>query len=424
MFTGRDDEARKGAVLVYDAAGRLTYVGAEAGAPKRGKDDRLIDHSGHFVMPGLIDVHTHLAYGNAKTEEDIDLYSPLEFRALRGMFFAQKVARVVAAGYTAICSPGDAGQISLSDPQRDQRPACSTGARARWPPGRARPTHQGLHRLVYPTWHRRARNLDRQARPQPIDAAIQEIRRQVKNGVDLHQKIAMDGIQRRPDGELIAAFTQEEHRRDGARETHRMGKKAVSHAVGREATLYSARAGNRSDLSRLPSRRRRHRRDEKDRQRMLSPTLTQPKNVIEFTQPHEPAGQKGRVEATAARYQLGCANWCKARRSKAGIPFLTGTDSGLFAVTTAYGGACSTRASWTLFVDDLGFTKAGALRAGDRSPTPASGSQGDEIGVLEPGPPRSRFHRLERLAARRASPSLQDKSRLRGVYIAGREIAG
>ena len=58
-----------------------------------------------MFMPGLIDVHVHLAYGNAKSEEDIDLYSPMEFRALRGMFFAQKIA---AAGYTGICSPGDA----------------------------------------------------------------------------------------------------------------------------------------------------------------------------------------------------------------------------------------------------------------------------------------------------------------------------
>ena len=62
-------------------------------------------------MPGLIDVHVHLAYGNAKSEEDIDLYSPLEFRALRGLFFAQKL---LAAGYTALCSPGDAGQVSLA----------------------------------------------------------------------------------------------------------------------------------------------------------------------------------------------------------------------------------------------------------------------------------------------------------------------
>src|SRR6202140_5269554 len=111
LFTGAEDEAQKGGMLVFDGEGRLFYVGPEAAAPRRAKADRLIDHSGGFVMPGLIDVHTHLAYGNAKSEEDIDLYSPLEFRALRGMFFAQKVA---ASGYTAICSPGDAGQISLS----------------------------------------------------------------------------------------------------------------------------------------------------------------------------------------------------------------------------------------------------------------------------------------------------------------------
>src|ERR1700685_3131378 len=92
LFTGQDDEAQKRAMLVYDEAGRLTYVGDGKGAPKRRDGDRIIDHSGQFVMPGLIDVHTHLAYGNAKTEEDIDLYSPLEFRELRGMFFAPKAA--------------------------------------------------------------------------------------------------------------------------------------------------------------------------------------------------------------------------------------------------------------------------------------------------------------------------------------------
>src|ERR1700757_4078072 len=111
LFTGREDDARADEILVFDDDGVLDYVGPEAGSPRRARSDRTLDYSGCFVMPGLIDVHTHLAYGNAKSEEDIDLYSPLEFRALRGMFFAQKVA---AAGFTAICSPGDAGQISLS----------------------------------------------------------------------------------------------------------------------------------------------------------------------------------------------------------------------------------------------------------------------------------------------------------------------
>ena len=83
LFTGNEDEPRASEALVFDDKGRISYVGPEAGAPRRAQADRLIDHSASFVMPGLIDVHTHLAYGNAKSEEDIDLYSPLEFRALR-----------------------------------------------------------------------------------------------------------------------------------------------------------------------------------------------------------------------------------------------------------------------------------------------------------------------------------------------------
>jgi imidazolonepropionase-like amidohydrolase len=221
----------------------------------------------------------------------------------------------------------------------------------------------------------------------------------------------MDGIQRRPDGELIAAFTQEET--DAmVRETHRMGRKAVTHAVGREATLYSARAGVDlifhgffSDDECIAAM--------KKSGSMLCPTLTQPKNVIEFTQPHEPAGQKGRPEATEQRYKIGCANLKKAK--KAGIPFLTGTDTG-FAVTP-YG-------EWNareleLFVDDLGFSKAAALRAATQTNARFM-SHGDEIGVLEPG-------RAADFTAWDGSPLadigiLQDRRRLRGVYIAGREI--
>ncbi|HVH79393.1 MAG TPA: amidohydrolase family protein, partial [Stellaceae bacterium] len=268
LFTGQDDEPQKDAVLVYDKDGRLTYVGEEKGAPKRRDGEALIDHSGHFVMPGLIDVHTHLAYGNAKTEEDIDLYSPLEFRALRGMFFAQKVA---AAGYTAICSPGDAGQISLSI-----RNAINAGLFDGPRVMAAVPyltTHQGLTDW-YPTWIG-APETSIGRLVHSIDEAIREIRRQVKDGVDC-VKIAMDGIQRRPDGELIAAFNQEET--DAmVREIHRQGKKAVTHAVGREATLYSARAGvdlifhgfflDDECIKAM-----------KKSGSMLGPTLTQPKN--------------------------------------------------------------------------------------------------------------------------------------------------
>jgi imidazolonepropionase-like amidohydrolase len=403
LFTGREDEAQKSAALVYDEAGRIVYAGLEAGAPKRGKTDRLIDHSGQFVMPGLIDVHTHLAYGNAKTEEDIDLYSPLEFRALRGMFFAQKVA---AAGYTAICSPGDSGQVSLSI--RNAIDAGLFDGPRVMAAGPYITSHQGLTDW-YPTWIG-APSTSIGKLVTTVSEAVEEIRWQVKNGVDCI-KIAMDGIQRRPDGELIAAFTQDETD-IMVRETHRMGKKAVAHAGGREATLYSARAGmdlifHGFDLD-----------DEciaamKKTGSMLCPTLTQPKNIIEFTQPHEPAGQRGRPAFAEKRYRIGCANLKKAK--KAGIPFLTGTDTG-FAVTP-YG-------EWharelELFVDDLGFSKAAALRAATQTNARFM-THGDEIGVLEPG-------RAADFVAWDDSPLadigiLQDKRRLRGVYIAGKEI--
>src|SRR5690348_13667128 len=202
LFIGREDEAQAGGVLVFDRDGRLSYAGPEAGAPRRAKSDRLIDHSGHFVMPGLIDVHTHLAYGNAKSEEDIDLYSPLEFRALRGLFFAQKL---LAAGYTALCSPGDAGQVSLSI-RNAIRAGLFDGPRI----SAAGPYITARQSLTdwYPSWiGAPSTSIGRLVASR--DEAIEEIRVQAKNGVDC-VKIAMDGIHRRPDGSLIAAFTEEE----------------------------------------------------------------------------------------------------------------------------------------------------------------------------------------------------------------------
>lgn len=114
--------------------------------PRPARGDSVIDHSDRFVMPGLHDVHTHLAYGNAKTEEDIDLYAPLEFRALRGLFFAQKC---IAAGYTSICAPGDAGQISLSV-RNAIRAGLFDGPRVT-AAGRYLTTRQGLTDW-YPSW--------------------------------------------------------------------------------------------------------------------------------------------------------------------------------------------------------------------------------------------------------------------------------
>ena len=275
--------------------------------------------------------------------------------------------------------------------------------------GRYVTTHQGLTDW-YPTWIGAPETSIGKLVTTSAEA-VEEIRRQVKDGVDCI-KIALDGIQRRENGELVAAFNQEET--DAmVRETHRLGKKAVAHARGREATLYAARSG--VDLIFHAN----HLDDEciaamLETGSALCPTLTQPKNVIEFTQPHEPAGQKGRPGAARREYEIGCGNWKKARA--AGIPMMTGTDTG-FAVTP-YG-------EWNareleLFVEDLGFTPAAALRAATEVNARFM-SQGDHIGRLEPG-------RFADVLALDFSPledigGLQDRRRISAVHIAGKEVS-
>jgi imidazolonepropionase-like amidohydrolase len=403
LFAGDESAPRSDVTFGIGDDGKIAFVIDTAEAPPVAVHDTVLDYSGLFVMPGLLDVHTHLAYGNAKSEEDIDLYQPMEFRALRALFFAQKV---VAAGYTSICAPGDAGQISLS-----VRNAINFGlfeGPRVTAAGRYLTTRQGLTDW-YPTWigvpdtsiGRLVTNKDE---------AIEEIRVQVKNGVDCI-KLAMDGVQTRDDGTLVAAFNQDETT-TMVNEAHRLGKRVVAHARGREATLYSARAG--VDLIFHATWL-----DDECIDEMLKsgcaigPTMTFPRNIIDFTQPHEPAAIKGRIADVAREYAVACENMHKARI--AGIPMMTGTDSG-FAVTP-YG-------EWhamelEIFVRDLGFTPAEALRCAT-SVTARFMAKGGQVGVLESG-------RLADFIAVDGSPLeniaiLQDKARIRHVHIGGKRM--
>ena len=108
LFQGTDEKVLENHTIVAEA-GIVTRIAPTRDVPKLAGDAVEYDFSRSFVIPGLIDVHTHLAYGNAKTEEDIDLYSSLEFRAVRGVFFAHQV---LAAGFTTIVAPGDSNILS------------------------------------------------------------------------------------------------------------------------------------------------------------------------------------------------------------------------------------------------------------------------------------------------------------------------
>ena len=245
------------------------------------------------------------------------------------------------------------------------------------------------------------------------DEAIEEIRVQAKNGVDCI-KIALDGIQRRPDGELIAAFTQDETTPWCARATGWAARWSCTR-VGREATLYAARAG--VDLifhafylddecidacSRAAS--------------AIGPTLTFPRNIIDFTQPHEPAALNGRIGRRAARVRARPArNLRKAH--KAGVPMMTGTDIGLCGhALRRMACARSSRSSST--------TSASAR------PRRCCAATRTNAGFLADGEPARRararplrrFHRGRRLAARRhLDPAGQEPDP--AVHLGGKRMA-
>ena len=185
------------------------------------------------------------------------------------------------------------------------------------------------------------------------------------------------------------------------------------HAIGREAILYAARAGvdlifHAFDL------------DDECIDAVLkggsaiAPTLTFQRNIMDFTQGHEPAAVNGRVGHVQRQYERACRNLSKAH--KAGVPMMAGSDSG-FAVTP-YG-------EWharelEIFVNDLGFTPAEALRAATRTNARFL-ADGDRVGSLEPG-------RYADFIALDGSPLedisiLLDKSRILSVHLGGERMA-
>lgn len=407
LYDGLNGTARTDQTVVVED-GRIRFVGPTQKAPVRENGDEVIDHSSAFVMPGLVDVHTHLAYGNAKTEEDIDLYAPLEFRALRGLFMAQ---RVLKSGYTSIANPGDAGRVTIAI--RDAINAGLFDGPRITTAGPYLTSRQGLTDW-YPTWigvpetaiGRLVRN---------IPEAIDELRRQVKDGVDFI-KVAMDGdMALQPTGVsrfsgLMAAFNQDEINAI-VTEAHRLGKKVAVHARGAEAVLYSARAG--ADLIFHASWM-----DDAGLDAVLEndctlcPTLTLVYNDLEFSQPTDKT-YEGWARAHKEEFAIACDALNKAR--KAGAKFMTGTDSG-FAVTP-YG-------EWhareiEIFVEHLGFSPQDAIRCA----TSVSASflrDGDQLGAIEVG-------RFADMLVLDQNPFddvtiLQDPERRQCVYQSGKKV--
>ena len=189
---------------------------------------RQIDATGRTVMPGLIDAHCHMTYGEARYEEEIDLYTSAEMRTLIAAANARKVLR---AGITSISQPGGSYYIGVGIREGIkaglvQGPRMSSA-------GRYLTTSNGLTDWYPDSVGVPDGNIG--TLTNTVDQMKIEIRHQVKNGVDLI-KLADS-----PYGDF-QAFTNDEMKAV-ADLVHQLGKKVTIHARGPGELRAAADAG-------------------------------------------------------------------------------------------------------------------------------------------------------------------------------------
>lgn len=341
---------------------RIEALGEHAriDAVPRGEPLATIDARGCTVMPGLIDAHCHMTYGEAYSEEEIDLYTSVELRTLKAAFNAQKVLR---AGVTGISQPGGSYYIGVG-----LREAIAEGI-VQGPrmtsAGRYITTSNGLT-----DWYPDSVGVPEGSigvLANTVSEMVREVRHQAKNGVDLI-KLADS-----PFGEY-QAFTNDELKlvTDLA---HQLGKKVTIHARGSaevgaavDAEIDWIMHGNMMTdevIERLAKR-----------GTPLVPTLLLLGNIAEWG--HRVGSPVALREGMARGLEKTADSLHRAHEG--GVTFAMGTDSG-FAVT-AYG-------EWharelELLMTYAGLTAMEAIQAGTRNAAVSLGLDG-EVGTIEPG---------------------------------------
>ena len=72
---------------------RISWVGHASALPPMYEDRNfeVIDLPGRSLMSGLIGGHTHISFGVSRSEEENVLYTPVEFRTAKAIYYSKKV---------------------------------------------------------------------------------------------------------------------------------------------------------------------------------------------------------------------------------------------------------------------------------------------------------------------------------------------
>ena len=147
VLTCEDTNIIKDGAVVTEGE-EISWVGKTAEIPEAYRSDNYsqIDVSGDTIMPGLVDAHMHISFGECQSEEELSIYTPAEYRAIRAAVDAEKV---LLRGVTSSCDPG--GPNQLGGAVRDARNAGLIQGPRMAAAGRQITSQQGIGDN-FPTW--------------------------------------------------------------------------------------------------------------------------------------------------------------------------------------------------------------------------------------------------------------------------------
>lgn len=226
VHTGRE-EANQAIVISGD---RIVSVGADQ--PAR-PGDKEIDLRTMTVLPGLIDVHTHITM-----DTNFDPYHELITTPVKEALIGVRNARTtLQAGFTTVRNVGASGYSDVA--LRDEINAGNLEGphmQVSGPPLGITGGHCDDNLLPF-EYHVVAEGV-----ADGIAAVQTKVRQNIKYGVDLIKVCATGGVLSKGDDPQASQYTLEEMKAIVA-DAHRLGRKVAAHAHGAQGAQWASEAG-------------------------------------------------------------------------------------------------------------------------------------------------------------------------------------